>query len=497
MSETAAQPPDAETASDHKRYVLIGGILVVVVAVVFFVIWPDLRITLAINGLNSTNPKERQGKIRELQEHEDVERVSAHLLDAVLDEDRTFEVRRTCANILLKRNRLPDFERVLKTGSLGARGVALSALKHESYFQDTYVDDPAYKVRETVLEWLRRDGDTSRSEAIQLAKQLNMEEAVPLIRPLIRRPEAQNVHELSARRVMLAAASALQLFQDCDAMPELAGMAIADPDPQVRLRYMQIVHRAVFQQGQCPDVVSEGDMRGIVDAALASDDKSLRMGAMLILREHKSWAVPQAVRMQEILESDRTSPERRLALEVLASIGDPDFMAGFSRYFHDPEPPIRSSALNSTLNRKDPRFEGCWIGLVENEADNQSVFLEAVQRLKKAARKWIGLSAEKKAEASMRPKQWRADLMKAFGGGELDGMTRAAWAEKWFAWWCDELALTPEQTQKALDIRKRFWAAARRGDAQGAAKVLDERGVKVPGLFSYEEGWLLQNGASG
>jgi hypothetical protein len=437
----------------------------------------------------------RREQIEALESHEDRELVNRMLLRAVEDEDNTFDVRQTCAGLLVKRQRLGQLDDALRTGSLHTRGVILRTLSRESFFRTTYVDDPSFRARETVREWLAQQGDLTRSHAIQLAILMGLDDAMPLIRPIVAQPTPPTLHPAARRELIIAAASAVERFRDCESLPQVAALAESDPDHLVRLRCMQSVDRTAFRGGEdapCPAGIDAARMRALVTRALDDPEHTVRMGAMLILARQADWARGVADRLQAILDGDGSPPERRQALETLAALGQPAFAERFPRYFLDPAFEVRSSALRAATSAKEP-WLGCLIALVQAETESELVFSEALRGLREAAGKWIGFEDRMRYKASSDPAGFQKDLATLFARGEVEGHTRQGLVEAWFRWWCERLQLTEEQVPQALAARKACWDAKDRRDVAAARAALDGLGFDVPGLFAYERAWIERN----
>jgi hypothetical protein len=489
VAKTAA-PHDAD-AKPWKRYLLIGGPLVVVIAVLVFVFWPEIKVRGWINRLSK--PEVRVEQIEALESYDDRDLVNRLLLEAVEDDDRDFGARRTCAGLLIKRDRLAKLEGLLKTGSLMTRGVILRALSGQRFFRTTYAEDPVYRAHDTVREWLGRDGDLTRSHAIQLAMEMGMDDVMPLIRPVLTAPPAPNVHPRVQRELLQAAVGAVEKFADCESVERVAELAATHGDPLVRLRCLQILDRTVVRlqpPADCRDAMPEAQQKALVLGALEDADKAVRMKAMLILGRRPAWAADVSERLESILDSAAPPEERRQALEALGSLGQPAFMERFPGFFHDPSAEVRSSAVRVAGTVSDVPLVGCLIGLIEDETESDLLFETVASGLRAAAGKWVGLPAPLQKRATRDRLGFKRDLSTLFSRGEIEGLTRAGWAEAWFRWWCGHLELTPEQTERAVTARGAFRAAKDARDRDGARAALDGLGFDVPGLFAYERAWI-------
>ena len=490
------------------RYVKIGVPLVLVLGILILVFWSRIEIGLAINGLHAGDPEARRAHIERLKTHPERELVIGSLTDAAQDDGKAFDVRVQCVGLLNRHfNRLGVLEGILRKGSLSSRAVVLTVLGPEPFFAEQIAGNPDLRVSETLLDWLRQDGDMTRMHAVQLAKRIELLEALPLIRPLVRRSARGNVQAQNERDLMISAASALVDFKDCDSLAALLPLAKSDEDPLVRLRFMQVLDRGVFQESPpaaCPGSADETAMQGLVTGALDDPDKAVRMGALLILGRRPRWADPAAARVQEILDGqDRTGAERRHALEVQVQRRDPAFLERFPLYFHDVAAEVRSTAARAVAEPMDQHFEGCWIGLITEEKENQLVFTDALDYLYRFARERVGFPPVLRLKAAQDPAVFRQVVADLFGGatvpvadsqGNLEQVSRQSVADASFRWWCKHRGVAEADVEQAMAARTAFYEAKARGDADAARAALDGMKISEPqGLFAYERGWLLRN----
>ena len=486
--------PQKTSSSSAGRYLKIGIPLVILVLVFFYLFFPRIEVTIAINGLHAHDARARAANAEKLRTYPDKELVVEMLLDAVQDEDRSFDVRLICARLLLDNfDRVSDLEELLKSGDLSTRAVVLKSLSLKPYFQKTYADDPSYKVRETVTAWLARSGDLTRFHAIQLAVKLKMREHVPAIRKLLARTGAANVHQREERDMIIAAAGAMRSFEICEAVPEIMAAATTDPDSLVRLRFMQIADEMTFRNDRavpCADAAGEEEMKALVQKALDDADHRVRMGALLILSRRPEWSQGVLERIRELADGEFTGAERRHALDALAAARDPADHERIPLYFHDRDVAVRTTA--AVLAREHPALllEGCLIGLVAAETESDQLFIDTLGALRAIAKKWVGFPSVWGAKAARDPAGFKGDLRTLFSRGEFDGITRDGLAEAWFGWWCDRLGLTEEQKTQALEARRACWKAMDARDPKAAEAALDALGFDVPGLFSYERAWI-------
>ncbi len=475
-----------------KRYALIGTPLIVAALVVLYLYWDEIQIRGWINRLSNSDARVRREQREALKGHEDKALVDKLLLEAVEDDGKTFDVRSSCARLLLERQRLPMLEAAFARGSVETRGLILRAFSKERWFKK-FVEDQGGVVEETVRTWIRDGSDTTRSHAIQLAVQLDLSDVMPAIRKVLMEPRAQNVHPDILRDLTISAAGAVERFEDCESLPRVAELAENHRLSLVRLRCMQIVDRSVFRGApgaKCPGAVPPETMKRIVDKALDDTDRTVRMGAMLILQRKPEWAPEVAERLQTILDGDGNGAERRQALETLAGLDNAAFQERYPRYFHDPMAEVRSSAARVAATMRDRPRTGALAGVLQDEVESEVMWTDAAKALRHAAGTWKGLTKGLRTRPSIDPKRWSRDLVTLFTTGELEDLTRDAWADAWFRWWAEKLELTPEQVEKAAAARKAFFDAKSRNDTAAAEAALDSAGIDVPGLFDYERGWL-------
>lgn len=511
MSDT--NPEATHTGSAWRRYLMIGVPIVVIAIAVVVIWWPKWEVQLAINGLHASNGQARAGHIATLKQHPDRDLVIDELLDSVEDEGHTFGVRKQCCDLLVNHfNRLSKLNELLISGSVHTRGVILDTLSHADYFEREYLEDPRYRVRETLVEWLRMDGDMTRMHAIQLASQIRMAEVMPEIRPLIKRSGRSNVHGREERDLMIAAAGAVERFKDCGSAAALIEVAEQDPDHLVRLRFMQILERTVFRKqpaAACPGVMDEARMATLVQKNLDDDDHRVRMGAMLILARQTQWAEPVASRLEAILAGTSTPAERRQALSALVALGQPAFLERFPEYFHEDAIEIRRTAARSVRQLEGQGFEGCWVGLLADETPDSGVAIkedarhglwrDALQYLRRRAKGYRGFPQLLIVRSATDKVQFAKDMATLFldgevtlasKGGTLERVTRDGLAEAWFRWWCEDRGLDSERTEKAVAVWRACHAARKRGDVPAATAALDGLGFDAAGLFTYERAWI-------
>lgn len=488
-------PPDAKERPTGLRRAL--PYLVLAAGLIGFLIWffSDAQaVRRSINALHSDSQETRKEHLGYLRSHPDKKLVNTALLESVEDGDLAWSVRRMCASELMRRERLPDIARLLKGGDLGTRTVVTDVLSDREFFRNTWAPDPAYRVYETLEEWLQDTGNAHRARAIQLAKLLNWSEGLPFIRPLLRRSGRGNADAKQERLAIEAAASAVQKFGDCESLPQLLELARNDVSWKVRMRAMQEVHRMVFKRDICPGSVSEEDMRALIAARLSDEKREPRMAAMIIYKSQVAWAADSAETLGRYLrEEGRANGERRLALEVLIDIEAPEFMQSLPRWFHDDAPEVRSSAAQS-VSRYQPKnpYLGSLIGVIRNERESKSAFESATKQLRDAAGVWKGVPAKMAADAvgNAGRRAFQQVLNGLYAAGEAQGVERNTFAAGWFRWHAEQQGLEGDDIDLALAAYEAFWSAADRNDTSAAKAALAADSFGKPKLFEDLRGWL-------
>ena len=510
---TPPAPPPA--ASPVKRYAVILVLVLAALGAGWLVFGERIQVGLHISGLHSNDGRTRAAHVQALKDHPDKDLVIELLTDAVSDGSKAFETRRMCADLLLRHfNRLSVLETTLReSDDVMTRGVILRSLMVQPYFVDQIATDPAFRVPQTIDAWLQRENDVTRSNAIQLAVKADHKGAMPLIRPLIARSGAAMVHMNQERDVMIAAAGAAEHFADCETLPRLMDIAKDDPDLLVRLRYMQIIDRSVFRDAPppvCAGMVDPDAFAAYVRGALDDPAHEVRMGAMLILARKPAWAEAAVARLREILAGPKmkdgrdTGAERRHALEALLRVGKKEDLDRIPSACHDPSMEVRSTAARSIKALKDTGYEGCWIGLLEDETESQVLWEDVLDLFYKWAKIGLGrlgFPPSMSIKAVQQANEWKKDLANIFAGQEVvvaedDGtfmrISRASIAKDHFRWYARKLGLEGEKLEQATAARAAFYEAKRRGDVKAAQAALADA-PRAADLWAYEDAWLALN----
>jgi HEAT repeat protein len=508
MEVTVARHTVAEAPTPShpwKRYAVIGLIVLAIAALVVWLFWPSIQEWMWFGQLHSDDPNVRR-EARASLAASDREGLDERLRDKLMDDDVAFGVRKQIGKILLRRGRLPLVEQALRADALDARMTGLAVLfdhRHtlpeggDVWFKREYVEKPAYRVKETLLAWLGREGDLSRIDAISIVGEIRIEEAVPLLRQLVR-PTGTGTLSQRERGLVTAAARTLQAFGDCEVMPVLAEVATSSTDERVRLRMTQVLHQAVRgPRAPCADAVPVETVKSLVVAGL-DGPPVLRQAVLGILGNEREWLVEVRERVRGILDgAEGDNPYvRRAALGALASLQDESFLRLLPRYFHSDERNVRSAAVSASRGLSEAKVDelhlaSCWVGLVYDERENDVAFDAALGGLSQLAGKWIGVPESVTADPKTRRELMMRFRKEIFAEGESAGLSRKYWAEAWFKWWAGERGLTDEgEIVKAVAARDAFHEAAQDGRVEDAAAAIAPWTESAPGLFLYEQAWL-------
>lgn len=502
----SADAPAAAPASPWRRYLMVGGPLLLLALGGALWYLPRFRLDQDIKALVSENPETKR-LVKDRLRSDARPEVDAKLEAAVADEDLAFQARVESVDLLLARGRLTTVEGLLRRGSLLTRAVILKRLARESYFETQVVPDPSFRARETVLAWLGDKQAPRRMEAIRLALDIGIDQAMDHIRPLLTRAGAEGAGRSDTVFTLIAAAEAVVQFKDCGSAEAVAQLADADPDVEVRLRTLEALERLCLGVGGgapvCPDALPAERIGGIVTRTLdapvpAQDARKLRIKGLSMIQRHPALLEPNRARVRAALDGEGNGAERRSALAALADGGDPDLRRDLARYAHDREFEVRDELCIVLGRLKDVPAESLWIGLLRDETRSLSTVTLAAEQLRAAAGSWVGLPPAM-LERQKRPTGFdqalQAFVLTMFREGSADGLARDAWADAWFQWYASSrLGLTGPALEGALTARRAFRAAMDRGDAAAAQAALAAGGDLPPALFAYERGWLAAQG---
>jgi hypothetical protein len=499
-TEPAAPTTPAPSGGARRRKIVIGLVLAALgLGVALWVFWPSIAWSIWIRGADK---KEYQGYLIAEQDPDLVPKIAA----GVRDDSLAPSTRVALVRILHTKSRYQVIDDLLQNGDLSTRTVVLQAEMRQDYFEKTLVVDPRFRVKETLVEWLRRPRDGTRVDAVALSERpaLQSPETRDALRAIVAKPYEEGP---SAGRVRSAAARQLGALLDCESAPALVAMAREDPEPPARMAGLQTVAALAMKEGGCQDRVPLTEVKTLVFEAIAApgreeDVRPLQMAALQILDAKPEWAKEAAERIRAILASDGYGGKRRIALEVLVKIEDAKTIEEFPKYFHDPDDHVRSSAVQLAFGGKANRgtlsYEGCLIGIVRDERKNGAAFQRAVEKLRMIAPSWsaIGFPPEYDAmgpNVTVVQSVLRGLLASdAAEGATRDGVVSAMWHVL-----ATREKLTADQEKTMRAARDAFWQQARGGNAKGAKAVLDALGSDVsnPVLWTYERGWLLSRGA--
>ncbi len=487
------------------RYVVIGGVVVVVLLAALWFLGPSIQIDRWIADLHAVNPKTVKAA-REALVTSKLRQVDERLADDLGDDSLPFRVRVVLGDVLVERHRLERVEQVLRQGSAAGRHAALATIYSRigklglEWFQREYVARAEYGVPDLLVSWLQEPRTASRSVAAKIAAAAHVRKAIPALRAIVR-GEGDLGTTREQRAVLSEAAQALISLGDCEAVPLFVEPARHEPTDLARLRMMQALHQAVRgEKAPCPDAVPAETVRDVVLEALDGPPHT-RQGALLILKAEPEWALAAQDEILRILDDSPVHEfHRRHALDALASTRDPDFARRLPRYFHDPDPYVRSEAAMAALGyQNEPKpplqYADAFVGLIENEHENDNAFFAAMGGLKRLVGRWVGLPPEIVESAAKGGQEWVAFRDRMFREGKSHGLTRAEWARLWWEAWAKTLGLSDEEIDKGWAAREAFWKAAGKGDAAAARASLEASPRHDDGLFTYEEGWLDAHGA--
>lgn len=504
MSSPHPTPPAAApAAAPWRRYLLVGGPLLVAAAAAGLWYLPAFRLSQDIKALVSENP-ETQRQVKDRLRSDARPEVDAKLEAGVADSDLAFQARVQCVDLLLARGRLTKVEQLLRSGDLMTRAVILKRLARESYFETQVVPDPSFRVKETVLAWLADSSAERRMEAIRLALDIRIDQAMDSIRPLLVRGNAEGAGKSDTVFTLIAAAESVVTFKDCGSVDKVAVLADSDPDVEVRLRTLEALERLCLGVGGgapvCPDALPPERLAAIVahtlDAGPDADfARKLRIKGLSMIQRHPKYLEANRARVRAALDGDGNGAERRSALAALADGADPQLLKDLARYAHDREFEVRDELCIVLGRLSGVTPEGLWIGLLRDETRSLSTMLLAAQQLRRAAGRWVGLPEALAASEERRPadfdKALDAFLQDLFRQGSSAGLGRDAWADAWFAWFAQSKAgLSGEALEAAQAARRAFRLAMDRNDATAAQAALAGAKDAPAGLLLYEQGWL-------
>ncbi len=176
-----------------------------------------------------------------------------------------------------------------------------------------------------------RDGESSREEAMRLARELAQQQEDPLTSALREAHEALAESEAARRRVEEERARRLAAGEDPTQIGVLA------PDRRYAARYAQaLAGLGVFQDAKRLEVLTP---------ALEYDDTGVRMAALQALRDGTVHDPAVLSRVRELLIGDTDPRVQREALEVYVRYGDPEDVLSLVQMLGRTEGPMRDIAV--------------------------------------------------------------------------------------------------------------------------------------------------------
>lgn len=487
----------------RPRWALVTGVVVVVAAAVAFVLWFQPRWRMWCHGADK---EEFRAKL--LAEQDPA--IFAVMDEVLRDAKQSDAVRLSLAAILLQKNRLNLVEDALRDARLDVRVVALQTLARQPYFRTQYLDDPAYRVRETLAEWLASPTARGRASAPGLASFVYPEAGLvpPGILAAVRAmlDPATEAKEPGARA---AAAGSLAGWKDCGSARVLLARAATDPAPFARLRTLQAAVQ-VFETAGCGDAMPEADVKAAVQAAVdwpgdGDLNRAVRMGAASALGRHPAWAEGRVEVLRARLDDDRThEAERGAVFDALIAIGDEATRTRLPAWLHHKTGAMRRQAATAFYADPPPspttaaQAESYVVGyFLEEPADGPYSYTvrAAYLRIRMWAGAWVGLPEPVRGQRAELPSV--SEPLDALARrGEFQGVTRATLARDVWTWLAERRGLEPAAAAAAFDVRKAFWAKARAGDVQGAGALLAARPEGEADLWAYERAFVHARSAS-
>ena len=503
---TSTPAPDAPPPAPRgRRPIVVGTLVVVLVAVGAGIwLWPGTQWGFWIRGA------EKREFFDNLVNERD-ERIVDKIAAAMRDESLGAGLRTVLASILIRRDRLPLVERALKDGDLSTRTIALTALNRDHYFP-RYLDDLQYRVRETLLDWVHRDGDDTRASALAMLTYpaAKSPEILPVVRALLTSAPDSDGRPSADVPLRSAAISTLVAYQDCGSVPTLAALVKGDPDPQVRMHALQGLAQFHDQEkSPCAGIVTDASLGDLAVEALSypgdsGTERGFRMAALLLLAAHPALAKGNLDAIRARLGATVNHIERRTALTALLASKDERVVQEFPRWFHDDAANVRSEAATTATWKSapydDPRFRSCLVGYLRDETAPdtfENTFLNVLAHLHAVAGSWVGLPPNHATGKGASPEALRPFFRDLYFKGQAEGVTRESVADAWFRWLAEQSGRDLAGVTAAVRVRDAFWAKARAGDVAGAkAALADPDGPATSkDLFTYEQGWLLVHGS--
>jgi hypothetical protein len=502
-------PATAAPRRSSKGPIVASVAAVVLLVVAWVLFWEGIQWGMWINGANRPEYFDKLVAERD-------DELNRKMARAMRDADRGFDTRVALGFALVKKDRIHLVENALQDADLRVRTVALKVLRGDpprriaNHFA-LYADDPAYRVRETLVEWVQRGTDDTRAHALAMLNEplVRSPEIVPAVRGILSGAPGAGGAPGPGRDLRVAAIGSAVVYQDCESVTTLLALAKGDPEPQVKLRAMQGLEQlSSGEKPPCAATLTEAMVQEAVDAALAHpgddpENRAPRMGALIVLAKHPEWAKARIPAIRARLAPSVPDVERRSALSALLASKDQAVVDEFPRWFHDPMPIVRGEAATiATWTGKpfdDRRFHSCLVGFVRDETAanlGDRAWVQAITRLRELAKEWVGFPPARRTGSGALDETLRPFLKALYVEGRAEGVTREQVADAWFRWLAADQGLSEAGVVEAATLRDAFWAKARAGDVEGARGVLAGPAgpAKSPDLFTYEQGWLLAKG---
>ena len=153
------------SSATRKRWAVAAVVLVgaVVVLGLHWKEWVQWR-----TWANGADKREYTDKIAEEQDPE----IIPVVVKGFRDPDKADVTRGALGNLLIKKNRLAEVEAALRDSDFDVRRIALLVLAQKDYFHRQYVEDGAYGVEKTLLQWLRDRSAKARLDAIKIVSRV-------------------------------------------------------------------------------------------------------------------------------------------------------------------------------------------------------------------------------------------------------------------------------------------------------------------------------------
>ena len=510
MTPSPSDAPPAASARRAKTLWIVGGVLLAAAGV--FIVANAKRWQFA-NWAGAADQQEFSKKIQGASDP----RMDDALLDTAKDERKATSVRRACASLLVDRNHLREVEDLLVNGSRRSKRIALAALTPRPFFHKQYLADPAYHVREILVDWIGDADDPSADRADALTAILprvwpyTPRGADPAVPPEILKTvgsilEGPPADDRDAPDLRVAAAGVVTGYRWCAGAPALLAAARKEQDARASLRLMQsLVTLADADGAPCKDVLPEDAVFGVVETTLRrpgtdSISRGARMGALALLERHPAWAKKKVAEIRAILDSDTSPEERGSAFPALVASGDVAARGDVAVWIHDPAYGVRSRVAQAVAAGKAGLESADHMSLLVGYFDRDPqptdlAFRDVSLRLRSLAGSWVGFPETGPGERGAASGDMGPLLRDLVAGRPVGGKSRADVGAAWWNWLAGKNGIAEGPSLKAaFAARDAFWTKAKAGDVAGARAALDAAPAKDSPLWEYERGWLAAKG---